>query len=225
MAVRVVLRTQTCHHLPHMLRNLPWCCSLPAKFQPHWPLGRPRSLGIPPSFKTQGLCTCCFLQLECSLSTVTSSLKPASSGSSWRVYSSERISQISQSTNIFRAWLSLPVWCFPSQQVLWPALPAFNTCLLHDTVEGHGGKPLDSAVYNWNTRALYQLITAEWQEQMKDLGTWVQDFRFPLHLPQTSCTLVRHHQYLSLNTVTAKCSYCSVYSTHSNNTLSISMPN
>ena len=125
----------------------------------------------------------------------------------------------------FQSMTLSPSWCFPSQQVLWPALPAFNTCLLHNTVEGHGGKPLDSAVYNWNTRALYQLITAEWQEQMKDLGTWVQDFRFPLHLPQTSCTSVRHHQYLSLNTVTAKCFYCSVYSTHSNNTLLITMPN
>ena len=92
---------------------------------------------------------------------LTSSLKPASSGSSWRVSSSERISRISQSTNILSAWHSLQVWCFPSRNVLWPALPALNICLLHDTVGGHGGKPLDSAVYNGNTRALYQLITAE----------------------------------------------------------------
>ena len=79
-----------------------------------------RSLSIPPSFMPQGLCTCCFLQLECSLPTVTSSLKPASSGSSWNASSWERVSLIPQSTNIFKTWFSPRMWCFPSQKVVWP---------------------------------------------------------------------------------------------------------
>ena len=119
-----------------------------------------RSLSILPSFMTQGLGICCFLQLECSLPIVTSSLKPASSGSSWNASSWERIFLIPQSTNIFKTWFSLRMWCFPSRKVVWPGLPAFNICLLRDTVRANGGKPLDSA-YNRNTRAIYQLLTVE----------------------------------------------------------------
>ena len=128
---------------------------------------------------------------ECSLPTVISSLKPTSSSSSWRVSSSERISRISQSTNVFSAWLSLPVWYFPSRQVLGPALPAFNLCLLHDTVLRATGANLLILLFTTETPEPFissKLLSAYLlHEQMKDLGTWVQDFPFPLHLLQTSC--------------------------------------
>ena len=182
-----------------------------------------RSLSIPPSFMTQGLCTCCFLQLECSLPTITSSLKPASSGSSWNSSSLERISFIPQSTNIFKTWFFLRMWCFPSRQVVRPGLPAFNICLLRDTVRATGANLLilrtvkipEPFISSWLLSA-YLL-----HEQMNDLRTWVQDFPFPLHLLQTSCMSVPRS---SSDTVTAKCSYSSVCSTNLNNMLLISMP-
>ena len=130
------------------------------KFQPHWPLGMTRSLGIPSSFKTQGLCTCCFLQRMLS----AHSYFIAKTHFFKLQLKSLFLRENFQDFSIYQCFqcmtLSFPVWCFPSWQVLGHALPAFNLCLLQDTVEGHGGKPLDSAVYNWNTRALYQLITA-----------------------------------------------------------------
>ena len=129
-----VLRTQTCHHQPHMLRNLPWCCPWLAKCQPDWPLGMTRSLGIPPSFKTQGLCTCCFLQRMLS----AHSYFIAKTHFFKLQLKSLFLRENFQDFSIYQCFqcmtLSLPVWYFPSQQVLGPALPAFNLCLLHDTV-------------------------------------------------------------------------------------------
>ena len=132
---------------PHA-QNLPWCCPWPAKFQPDWPLGMTRSLGIPSSFKTQGLCTCCFLQRMLSAHSYFIAKTHFFKLQLKSLFLRENFQDFSIYQYFQCMTLSLPVWCFPSQQVLGPALPAFNLCLLQDTVEGHGGKPLDSAVYN-----------------------------------------------------------------------------
>ena len=100
---------------------------------------------------------------ECSLPTVTSSLKPASSGSSWRVSTSERISLIPQSTNIFRARFPLQVWCFPSWQVLRPGLLAFNICLLHDTGRATGANLL-ILLFTYQNKELHRWIQLWWTE-------------------------------------------------------------
>ena len=104
------------------------------KFQPHWPLGMTRSLGIPSSFKTQGLCTCCFLQRMLS----AHSYFIAKTHFFKLQLKSLFLRENFQDFSIYQCFqcmtLSLPVWYFPSQQVLGPALPAFNLCLLHDTV-------------------------------------------------------------------------------------------
>ena len=63
---------------------------------------------------------------------------------------------------------------------------------------------------------------------MNKWRTWETECR-TFHFPYIYCRPLADqflvYQHLSLNTVTAKCSYCSVYSTHPNNTLLISMPN
>ena len=63
---------------------------------------------------------------------------------------------------------------------------------------------------------------------MNKCRTWEPECR-TFHFPYIYCRPLAHqflvHQHLSLNTVTAKCSYCSVSSTHPNSTLLISTPN
>ena len=128
---------------------------------------------------------------ECSLPTVTSSLKPTSSSSSWRVSSSERISRISQSTNVFSAWLSL------SQCDVFLHGRYSDTRYLHltsafcKTLLRATGANLLILLFTTETPEPFissKLLSAYLlHEQMKDLGTWVQDFPFPLRLLQTSC--------------------------------------
>ena len=148
---------------------------------------------------------------ECSLPTVTSSLKPTSSSSSWRVSSSERISRISQSTNIFSAWLSL------------------SQCgvFLHSRYSDLRYLHLTSAFYMtlfwglWGETSWFCCLQLKHQSPlsahnclvhiccMNKWRTWEPECR-TFHFPYVYCRPLADkflvHQYLSLNTVTAKCS-------------------
>lgn len=189
-----------------------------------------RSLGIPPSFKTQGLCTCCSLQRMLS----AHSYFIAKTHFFKLQLKSLFLGENFQDFSIYQCFLSVH--------------DSLSQCgiFLHGRYSDPRYLHLTSAfcmTLFWGPRgqtSWFCCLQLKHQSPLSAQNCWVHICRMnkwrtwepecrTFHFPYIYCRPLADkflvHQYLSLNTVTAKCSYCSVYSTHPNNSLLISMPN